>query len=199
MNRLIALHSSVPQSGKSTVASILFQNHAFYTVPLALPIKRMVKTFLKEAGLELADTLGFDIDQYKTHTLSELLPEYRQCNVTVRRLMQTLGTEWGREHVHPDIWIQMWAQCAKRYMDRGVGVCVDDLRFANEALTIRNMGGEIWKVIRPEHQVDDTVLNHASEYGLDEKIFDRVIVNDGTIEDLEKKIAAVCEPIKVYF
>lgn len=201
MTKLIALHSSVPQSGKSTVANILYLNHDFYTVPFALSIKRMVTTFLLEAeiGLNYPESMTKFIENYKSSKISELNLDLNLCHVTVRNLMQTLGTEWGRTHVHPDIWIMLWTLKAQSYFNRNVKVCVDDLRFANEALAVRNLGGEIWKIVRPEHNVDHSIINHASEHGLDDKLFDRVIINDGSIDDLKNKIADIFKLSKVYF
>jgi hypothetical protein len=199
MNRLIGLHSSIPQSGKSTVAKILNEEHDYCTIPFAHPIKRLTETFLRQVVVT-GDEIDLDfIEQNKTTLISELNPLMRQCNFSVRHLIQTLGTEWGRNQLHPDIWIMIWSSTVEKAGRLDIKVCSDDLRFANEALAIRNMGGEIWKIIRPDHSVDAAITNHPSEYGLDEKIFDRVIVNDGSIDDLKSKISQILAPQKVFF
>jgi hypothetical protein len=63
---------------------------------------------------------------------------------------------------------------------------IADCRFQNEVDAIKQNGGIIIKIIRPglEHEND----SHASENIDAVKNFDHVIVNDGTLEDLYKKV-----------
>jgi hypothetical protein len=42
--------------------------------------------------------------------------------------MVTLGTEWGRDAVHPDLWVRLWAASGPRTSR----VVVEDVRFPNE-------------------------------------------------------------------
>lgn len=56
-----------------------------------------------------------------------------------RQLLQTLGTDWGRNMVSDAIWID-----AMRRMiaDQTLGtIIIDDCRFENEAQMVRDMGG----------------------------------------------------------
>jgi hypothetical protein len=69
----------------------------------------------------------------------------------------------------------MWHPC----------VVVDDVRFPNEAQLIKSMGGQLWRIERPG-LTDAT--GHSSEGGLADWEFDRVIVNDGTVEDLVRDL-----------
>ena len=54
------------------------------------------------------------------------------------------GAEWGRV-LAPDLWTNAWCR-SLRGLDR---VVADDVRFGNEAATVRRMGGSVVKVIRP--------------------------------------------------
>lgn len=70
----------------------------------------------------------------------------------------------------------------------GSFVVADDVRFLNEAMAIKEMGGEMWKIIRPGTENGE---NHSSEGQLDHwDGFSRVIVNDGSIQDLRDRLSS---------
>jgi hypothetical protein len=168
MRELIGLYSPAPQSGKTTVAAAL-ERRGFARVPFADPLKAMVAQFLQG--------LGYREDEAQRLVHIDKGTTIPQLGVTVRHLLQTLGTEWGRTCVAPDVWLKCWAASAMRHSF----VVVDDVRFPNEAELIRSMGGQLWRIERPG-LADAT--GHASEGGLADWAFDWVIVNDGTVEDL---------------
>jgi hypothetical protein len=103
--------------------------------------------------------------------------------------MQTLGTEWGRNCIHPNLWVDLWGESACSALEFGDarGVVCDDVRFANEADAVRRIGGEIWGVSR------DGVLpgTHSSETELAQIAPDVLIHNGGTIEDLQDTVFAL--------
>ena len=108
-----------------------------------------------------------------------------EVGCSVRRILQTLGTEWGREQITDDVWVRCWEAQASRH-DR---VIVDDVRFLNEAQAVKAKGGQMWKVVRT-NAVHDGL--HASEGGLDDwDGFDAVIQNDGSLSDLRAKVLAL--------
>jgi len=49
-------------------------------------------------------------------------------------------------------------------------------------------GGEVWKIVRPNYEISDRDKWHISETELDNWRFDRIIINDGTVEDLLQKV-----------
>ena len=105
-----------------------------------------------------------------------------------RQLLQTLGTEWGRQMICPEIWIELawwrWEQAAAN----GLGVIVvPDVRFENEAQMVRDHGGEVWMIHRPGVE---PVAAHESEAGLPLRLIDRLIVNDGTVDQLRERVEA---------
>lgn len=102
-----------------------------------------------------------------------------------RQLLQTLGTEWGRATVSPDVWIRIAERRIASLAASGVAVvAVADVRFDNEADWIRNHGGRVWHVQRNDLAPDD----HASESGIAIHDCDVVIDNSGTLEDLRKAV-----------
>tara|TARA_B100000212_G_scaffold340513_2_gene321288 strand:- start:355 stop:930 length:576 start_codon:yes stop_codon:yes gene_type:complete len=104
--------------------------------------------------------------------------------VTARSLMQSLGTEWGR-NTYPDIWLnfveieifnirQTWTQ-QHCYTEFPTQIIVDDIRFPNEARMIKRLGGEVWKLTR---KGVNSLDNHSSEQGLSEELVDKEIILD---------------------
>jgi len=173
MQKIIGLYSPAPQSGKSTVAAQLKQK-GYEIVPFAETIKLMLIPMLVSLG-------------YDEHGANYLVHQAKQvvvgdAGVSVRHMLQTLGTEYGRQCIHPDIWVRCWKGRASRFD----AVVADDVRFPNEAKMIKLLGGEMWRIDRPGAT---TTFDHVSEGSLDGYgEFDRHITNDGTIEDLISKL-----------
>lgn len=153
--RLIGLASHAAQSGKSTVARTLIASEGFSSVPLAAPLKRMVTEFLWELGTMSEGQIAYAVYVDRSTVVPGL-------GVTTRHLLQTLGTEWGRQCVCPDVWLRCWSAAAEDLLAAGRSVVVDDVRFPDEADFIRERGGELWLIDRGLEA--DT--NHASEGGL---------------------------------
>ena len=83
---------------------------------------------------------------------------------TPRHAMQTLGTEWGRQLLHPDLWIILWRSRARSTPL----VVVDDVRFPNEVAAVRAEGGTIWRINRPGCVGDGHVSeSYISEFEAD--------------------------------
>ncbi len=101
--------------------------------------------------------------------------------LTPRLILQLLGTEGGRDVIHPNIWVNATLGNLKP-TDK---VIVTDVRFPNEVSGIKNKGGIVIRVVRPSKISTST---HPSETSLnDYNQWDYVIVNDGTLEQLEYK------------
>lgn len=171
---VIGLYSPAPQSGKSALARYLAIEH--YTIlPLARVLKTMVGSMLRELGY----ANHRDLVLFSKETM---IPE---LGVSVRHLLQTLGTEWGRQCVHPDVWLRCWEAAAKQHLSEGRCLVVDDVRFPNEAALIRKYGGEMWLITRPGAERPNS---HASEGGLSDINFDRHIENNGSLMDLYRNV-----------
>jgi len=104
--------------------------------------------------------------------------------------MQTLGTEWGRSCVHPNLWEMLAESQAKGLVDSGFSVIFDDVRFPNEAEMIHRLGGELWLVDRPGVVYEG---EHASEGALADVLPDVVVHNSGSLEHLREVVAALLE------
>ena len=79
--------------------------------------------------------------------------------------MQTLGTEWGRETIDQDIWVNsVRRMLTKSFFSEYTPVIIDDLRFENEAKMVREMGGEVWEIDRKNFAPESD--EHVSEAGV---------------------------------
>ena len=163
------------RSGKDTVANFIVAAIGGYRYSFADPIRAM----LAPLGVDMSDP-------YWQARKEEPIPA---LGVSPRRMMQTLGTEWGRQLINPDLWLIMAHQ---RLLLNGPGMVIPDVRFDNEAAWIRKHGGRIIHVIRPETKA---VEAHASEDGIEMQDTDARLFNSGTLEELQ---LSVRELLRVY-
>ena len=122
-------------SGKSTAAHALYQTDpsAYTVASFADPIRAMLHVGL---GIHVGAS----------------------GKATTRRLMQTLGTEWGRDTVDVDLWVN---EFVRRHQTERRIILIDDVRFENEAALVRRHGALIH--VMPRLARTDT---HASEQGV---------------------------------
>lgn len=154
-------------SGKDTVAAYLKSNYNFDSVAFAEPIRDGMRAMF---GLE---------DKHFQHPEKETV--LQEFGKSPRQMMQTLGTQYGRECVNKDLWLILAGKkIAKHYLD-GFNVALTDVRFDNEAEYVRNAGGVVWHVSRA---VAGTPHIHASEAGVAFIQGDEVIDNNGTLYGL---------------
>lgn len=158
-------------AGKSEVARVIMAASNFQRVKFADPLKNMIRTMLRDVG-----HTAEDIERYVEGDLKEQVID--GVGVTARKLMVTLGTEWGRDCIATDLWTRLWGAQVERFDN----VIVDDVRFPNEVEAIRERDGEIWRVIRPGL----TPGAHASERL--ECTPDKIILNDGDLGLLRQRV-----------
>lgn len=167
-------------AGKSTAAAGLMFRGGFRRYRFADPLKEMCRTLLREVGCTIPTVERMIEGDLKERPIEIL------SGVTPRRLMQTLGTEWGRETVAPDFWADVWRMRAIGALEVGDRIVVDDCRFENEAAVIRALGGVVIGITRrdPARQAGA----HASEAGVAP---DLSVANDGTRAALDAALAAL--------
>lgn len=156
-------------SGKSTVAEILRFEQDFVELAFADWVKNTV------CGL-LGITRG-ELETIKEKPVPWL-------GVSPRYLMQTLGTEWGRGLVDPNLWITVMEQQIEGNGGRYDRVVIPDCRFENEADWVRTHG-RLWHLTRPGHAVE----SHVSESGVPfDPEEDARLDNDCSMDDLPDRI-----------
>lgn len=141
MAALIAL-AGLAGAGKTTVANILVEDFGFTRARFAAPLKSMLSELLRHAGAneELVKRLvDGDLKEVPCPLLGDRSPRYA---------MQTLGTEWGRELIHPELWLLTLERGLSHLLAEDMDVVIDDARFLNEFALARRLGGEVIKVER---------------------------------------------------
>lgn len=183
----LGLYSPNMQSGKSTLANILRSNHGFEVLRFAGPLKSMFKALLESLGVPEEDQRRM-IEGDLKETPSSLLYGH-----TPRYIMQTLGTEWGRDLIGKHFWARAAATKAGFLMDQGKSVVFDDMRFANEVEACLTIGGHPVQIIRRAASLQGQ--SHPSEGGLNSYTgWHHTIHNNSSVDDLmfeaEKLVAS---------
>jgi hypothetical protein len=160
--------SGLARTGKDTVANFALAQIGGYRYSFADPMRDM----LKAIGMDLSDPFWQDRKDTPIPALG----------ASPRRLMQTLGTEWGRQLINPDIWLVLAKQ---RLLAFGPGMIISDVRFENEANWVRSLGGLVIHLVRPSAP---KIEQHISEAGVLVNDLDLVIHNNGTLEQLFDRV-----------
>ena len=113
--------------------------------------------------------------------------------MSVRELLQKLGTEAMRDGLHTNVWVNA---LFANYNNKSNWV-ITDMRFPNELKAIEDKDGITIRVERSyalENESDERTMldnEHPSETALDDYEFDHVINNNGTLEELVKKVGDI--------
>jgi hypothetical protein len=110
----------------------------------------------------------------------------------VRKWLQKLGTEFGRNIINENIWIDLLDERIKQCIAKSNPsiIIIPDVRFDNEADYIRSeLGGEIWHIYR--ESMESVIDDHVSESGITVMALDNVVFNTSTIEILETNIKGI--------
>jgi hypothetical protein len=177
-------------SGKSTVGDI-FEREGF-----------VLDSFAKSVKDICCILFGYDRDTIEGSTPNSRIwreaIDKKNTNLlkrdfTPRDAMVLVGTEFGRNMIHNNIWIET---LFNRY-DKNKHLLVTDLRFPNEYEEIKKRGGIVIRINRPitTKLTNLNSSNHISECALDNHNFDYVINNDGTLYDLEISVLNIINEI----
>jgi hypothetical protein len=163
-------------AGKDTFADTLVDNPCgvFEKYSLASPMKRIAM-----------DVFGFTPEQVTDHALKETEDPF--WGITPRRFLQIMGTDMFRDNFRQDVWLKL----AQNHMIANPDKCIviPDIRFENEAIFIKDMGGILVRIIRPGYSgTTESAGSHSSEQGIPDKYVDRQIQNDSDICSLRFKI-----------
>ena len=171
---ILGLHGFA-QSGKDTMAGILIEKLGYRRIAFA--------DILREALYRLDPVVGFTNGELLTVTrvVDEIGWEKAKVQYSeVRRLLQVIGTEVGRDLIDENVWVNLAM--------KGVGVndkvVVTDVRYPNEIDAINKLNGVLIKIRRPDL---GPVNNHVSDSGLPDEMFDFIIDNEGSVEDFKNK------------
>lgn len=165
------------RSGKSTAAEHLVGTYLLEHYAFADPLRDGLMAIFN------LDPTDFEGDR-KEQPLAWL-------DRSPRQLMQSMGTEWARNTVHPDVWVKL-AEQNLDYMTKALGAVlgfvVSDVRFENEADLIRRRGGTVIHIFRPDAQA---VNPHVSEAGVAADKDDLTLTNYGTVDEFLRSLDEV--------
>lgn len=169
-------------SGKNAVCNVLAKNNEYKITGFADALKKQFLAIdpwvsMNNGEEERIERLSIIVAAIGWDRAKEKFPE-------IRRLLQKGGTEGGRDIFGQDIWIETWSKTADVLLEQGYDVCVSDMRFLNEAVAVRELGGQVWRVHRPGTAAGE----HLSERELDEIVPDLVIRNTGNLKDLTSRV-----------
>jgi hypothetical protein len=175
-------------AGKTSAAKVLEQ-FGFRRFRMADTLKRMLLT----AGLSYEQVDGGDKE----------VPADFLCGKTPRWAMQSLGTEWARECIGPDFWVNcMHAELIRAWReDPKAKIVIDDIRFENEVDLVRSFSGGLWRIEgREPPEKKKSILQrvssvftkgtqpHASEAAWKTFEVDYEINNTGSLSDLSFEV-----------
>lgn len=162
----------------------------------------------------------------------------REIPMTVRTLLQKLGTNACRNLVHENIWVNAlftdyrpnFPNSRYKYKNVKTGLefksgselrgkreydclgpveesnpnwIISDTRFSNEAQAIKDRGGIVVRINRPEpikmHDPNSQFyrIKHSSETSLDSWAFDYTIDNSGSLEELLEQVRTMLLHFKI--
>lgn len=172
-------------AGKDTLAEVLIDKFNFKRVAFADSLKNICsKAFdidnryfhdrdLKDKPFEQAVELN-------TYNLTKLCEVIKECNIKVtdtnledmikgcagvvlespRKLLQYIGTDCCRMYIDDSIWLKIGLNEVKNNIPN---VVITDVRFPNEKLGIKSMGGKVGLIRRVNNDLINPQSNHTSE------------------------------------
>jgi len=161
-------------SGKDTVGELLENALSWKTIAVADAIKEAAKIIF----------LLSDDQVYGDISVKETLDP--RWDMTPRHILQQLGTEVGR-NICPEVWNSNLRFRIEQGGFPESGFIVTDIRLLDEAELIRNMGGIVIRVDRPDAG-SGQFEEHRTETEQDEITPDFIIDNDGNLEALLWKV-----------
>ena len=139
--------------GKSYAADIIREHYGHIQhVPFAGPLKAIMTQ------------LGLPREKLNELEYKET-PNPMLCGKTPREVMQYLGTEFGREFIGGDLWVDLWKRHVEGCVERWPNcfIVVDDVRFQNEVDAIHSFGGIVVEIRSPKATTSFKNSDHKSE------------------------------------
>ena len=173
--------SGFARAGKDETAKVLVEKYGFVQVAFADKLREMI--------YQLNPIVNVDVyNGNRTEYLQEIIDRvgwghYKETQYSdeIRRLLQRLGTEAGRQ----TLWDTIWIDAAFAGLPEDAKVVVSDARFFNEFDAVRARGGEVWRIERPGV---GPANSHASEMEAVDYEFDRYINNSKDLDYLEQMV-----------
>ncbi len=169
-------------SGKDTVADAIIES-----VGLSQANRGIVRiAFADKLKDVLSDVYGIPRHYFDDRGLKNT-PNKKLGGKTPRQAAQLIGTEGFRNLIDQDTWTNYAMTRADEWLaEEGVNVVITDVRFDEEFNALKKAGHTVIHIRREKALCEH--YNHESERNIDRlaEMADRVIDNNGTIEDLKR-------------
>lgn len=187
-------------AGKDAFADHLVDQHGF--------VKLGMSDTLAEALYRLNPIVerGWDTSDYPIKRYQDLVDEVgyveAKKNPEVRRLLQVLGTEVGRQLLGENIWVEAAKKKILEEAEAGRDVVITGIRYANELRMVEYLGsttfdpGYVGTTVWVDRPGLESTGEHSSENSIGLKDFEYVFDNDGTLEELPGKADELLEVIR---
>src|SRR5689334_20591377 len=153
--RIVGL-SGFARAGKDETAKVLVEEFGFTQVAFADKLREMLYALNPIVALVEWENEDETVQVPWTYsqpyqTVQTVIDEYGWNGYKetvygdeIRRLLQRLGTEAGRQ----TLWDSIWIDAAFSAVEGVENIVVTDCRFPNEAQAIKDRGGEVWRISR---------------------------------------------------
>ena len=191
-------------AGKDELADILVSKYGFKKTFMSEPLARalyalnpIIDCFFPGAA-ELSAELQYsspsrytryrDIADAIGYTEAKKIPE-------VRRLLQVLGTEVGRDIIGENTWTDIAARTLTQWQADGIPAVITGIRYRNELAMIRDLGGATVWIHRPGLTLPAKLALHSSETTVGPLDCDYRVENDGTGDGWREVLAERAEQL----
>jgi hypothetical protein len=176
-------------SGKDTFANYIIDKYQFTKYSFADPLKKGIQAFFNLTDAQL----------YDEKLKEEIDPRW---GVSPRKLFQTIGTDifqYSIKNYLPELitsnnnsrnhWVLLfreWYNDLKKNNQNNVVIA--DARFLHEVEEIKQLGGIVIKIIRPEIKSNDFHKSEMEINEIPEQFIDYIIINDSDLNSFYNKI-----------
>lgn len=188
MTRRLLGFAGKARSGKSTAGAFITQQYGFRPASFAGCLKEMLRAMFTYQGVDpdvIEEMLEGHLKGADVPALGTIPGSFKPNSP--RRAMQTLGTEWGRQLMDPNLWIDAEMRHQNIY-NPGCNLVFADIRFPNEAKYIQDNGGFVVKLVR--HASEDDLGTVAASHGSENQDipYNMIIQNNTAIEHLQDRL-----------
>jgi hypothetical protein len=183
------------KSGKDTVANYLIEKYGFIKYSFADPLKKGLQFFFN-----LTD------EQLYNQDLKEVIDP--RWGISPRKLFQVFGTDIFQNSIRdflPELkinndpknhWVNLFKEwyLSELKKNPNIKIVISDARFLHEINMIKELGGIVYKIIRPsleEKYNDNYYSSHQSEMEIESipnNMITHLLINDNSLEELYKQI-----------
>lgn len=174
------------RNSKIQIAGALYGDKDNSYVMVDLDKEIVQCSFMELTGLLDVDRyVDMFMDWIENFNSGELVKD----QVTGRRLLQVVGTEFFRGKIAETFWCDLMHESILDARDNNLSVVVDDTRFPDEFELLESLGFKMVKILQPLYGTNIEGQCHISENQLKDYEFDVYFLNDKSLGK---------EPIEVF-